>query len=146
MKNLSAALALMLVLLTTTVSAQSFETKNVRIKTVSEQYDGRAVKDLIRGIKSDNEGLRKSCIYMAGFYEIRECASALVEQLEVEENADTRILIALSLFRIGDNNAMGAVEKLSLSDTSAKVRRISRAILTETEKSGSLYSAINSIK
>ena len=95
--------------------------------------DPRFINNLNVGIESSNEGLRKSCIYFTGLYMLKECVPTLIEQLKKEEIADVKILIALSLYRIGDENGMKAVEKLSMYDENAKVRKMGNAILTEFE-------------
>jgi HEAT repeat protein len=90
--------------------------------------DTKAISNLINGINSENEGLRRSSIYFAGKYEYRETTSALVEQLKKEKNPNTRLLIANSLFRIGDPEAMKSVLEISRKDSNNKVRRIAGAI------------------
>ena len=98
------------------------------------------VGNLNVGIKSSNEGLRKSCIYFTGVYLLKECVPTLVEQLSKENNPNVKILIALSLYRIGDENGIKAVEKLAAYDLNVKVRRIGNAILSEFEKDKRLTS------
>lgn len=146
MKKIVLTSAVILVLLSGSVFAQKSDKETIKINTASIHLDKRALADLERGIKSDNSGLRKSSIYMAGYYEVKASTNALVEQLGVEEDANTRILIALSLFRIGDVNGLDAVKKLSQNDSSSKVRKISAAILKEAAGSEMLFSVINSLR
>ena len=87
-----------------------------------------AIDNLITGINSENEGLRRSAIYFAGKYEYAETTEALVAQLKKEDNPNTRLLIANALFRIGDPFGMEAVLEISQSDSNAKVKRIAGAI------------------
>lgn len=105
----------------TNVHAQNYAEK----KFVNSE---QAVQNLISGISSENEGLRRSSIYFAGYYKLDTTIDALTQQLKVEENPSTRILIALSLFQIGDENAMQYVKELSLRDSDAKVQRLAKAI------------------
>ena len=98
------------------------------------------VGNLNVGIKSSNEGLRKSCIYFTGVYLLKECVPTLVEQLSKENNPNVKILIALSLYRIGDENGIKAVENLSMNDENAKVRKMGNAILIEFANSKKLTS------
>ena len=116
------------VLLTNNIIAQPLCTLAGNIKS---GFTEKAVRSLAMGIESDNAGLKKSCIYFAGLYEIEEVVGTLVEQLKKESDADTRILIALSLYRIGNKEALDAVEELAKSDYSSKVKRISSAILNQ---------------
>jgi HEAT repeat protein len=84
-------------------------------------------------IKSENTGLKKSGIYLAGKYEISELTGTLVDQLKVEEDASIRVLIALSLYRIGDEDGFNAIDYLSKNDKNYEVRRMSSAIMEQLE-------------
>ena len=119
---------LLSVLLTTNIIAQPLCNLGEKIKS---GFTEKAVRSLAIGIESDNAGLKKSCIYFAGFYEIEEVVGTLVEQLKKESDPDTRILIALSLYKIGNKEALEAVEELAKSDYSSKVKRMSSAILNQ---------------
>jgi HEAT repeat protein len=75
--------------------------------------------------------LRRSAIYLAGFYSLDEAVPALVNQLEKEENPEVKILISIVLFRIDDPRGMEAVEKLYKNDDNARVKSMSKAVLDE---------------
>lgn len=89
------------------------------------------VLNLIKGIESDNAGLKRSCIYFAGLYEIRSTVDALVEQLQIVEDPNTKILIALALCKIGDEKGIKAIEQLVKNDENPRVKKISSAILNQ---------------
>jgi HEAT repeat protein len=114
-KSLFFFTSIILIFLSTSVFAQ---------KPISEN----AIKNLITGIASENEGLRKSSIYFAGKYEYIETVESLANQLVKEENPSIKILIANALFRIGDPNSMEMVLKVSIKDNNPKVKRITSAI------------------
>lgn len=80
--------------------------------------------NLLTGIKSQNDGLRKSSIYYAGKYKVDEAVETLTEQLDKEKDPATRILIALSLYSIGSPEGMNAVGNRVNTDSNAKVRRM----------------------
>src|ERR1035437_611152 len=61
-----------------------------------------AIENLKVGIKSDNNGLKKSSIYFAGYYRLAETVPVLTEQIKKESDPKTRILIAMVLYNIGD--------------------------------------------
>lgn len=90
-----------------------------------------AINNLIMGIHSENEGVRKSAIYFAGKYKVMETAQDLIDQLSKEENASIKILIALALFEMDSKEGLEAVKKLSLSDKNDKVRRMASFIYNE---------------
>lgn len=93
--------------------------------------NANAIGNLVNGIKSDNEGLKRSSIYLAGYYKIEEVVPALTEQLHKEKNESNRLLIALTLNEIGTPEAVNVLKELSKQDGSEKVKRISNAVLIE---------------
>ena len=111
------------------IFVSSLHAQNNSIKDVtSNKY---ALQNLLAGIQSENEGVQRSSIYFAGKYRIAESESALIEQLNKEENPSTRILIALVLFEMGSMEGLEAVRKLALNDVEPKVRRMSTHIYNE---------------
>lgn len=90
-----------------------------------------AMDNLIMGIHSENEGVRKNAIYFAGKYKVVESAEDLIEQLNREDNSSIRILIALALFEMDSKEGMEAVKELSVKDKNLKVRRMATFILDE---------------
>ena len=121
MKSITTLAALLVVWLSTStgLQAQSSNYKNIN------EY---SIESLNEGIQSDNPGLRKSSIYMAGLYKINESVNTLVNQLEREKNPSTRVLIALSLYNIGNPKGMEAVKKLSAKDNDKEVKRLSTVL------------------
>ncbi len=111
-----------------------FAAPSIFSQSQKTDIEPKFINNLNVGIKSDNEGLRKSCIYFTGIYMLKECVPTLVEQLSKENNPDVKILIALSLYRIGEENGIKAVEKLSMHDDNLRVRKMGNAILTKFEK------------
>ena len=87
-----------------------------------------AIENLKLGIKSDNSGLKKSSIYFAGYYRIKETIPVLTEQLKKESNPKTRILIALVLYKIGDEKSIDIVKEMALKDNNSEVRRMCTCI------------------
>jgi len=92
----------------------------------------RAIQNFAAAIKSDNDGVKKSSIFLAGFYEMKEVVDILVEQLKNEPDPDTRILIALSLYKIGDKKGFEAIERLFKYDENQTVKNISAVIIANT--------------
>ena len=97
----------------------------------ADQESSRAQKatgNLITGIKSENDGLKRSAIYFAGKYKVTETSNALVEQFDKEKDPRTKILIAHSLFRMNDDEAMKKIYILSSKDSNERVKRLTAAI------------------
>ena len=82
------------------------------------------------GIASDNLGLKTNCIYYAGFYEIEGLVKPLAEQLAKETNPNTKVLIALALYKIGTTEAMNAVKTFAKNENDPVVQKIANAMLT----------------
>jgi hypothetical protein len=102
-----------------------------------------ALENLVAGIQSDNTGLKRSAIYFAGKYRVAETEDVLVAQLKEEKDASTRILIALVLYEMGSEEGLKEVQKLSLNDENAKVRKMAMQIYNEylvNDEQGSLTS------
>ena len=87
------------------------------------------IQNLALGLTSDCTGLKKSCIYFAGFYEIEGMVEPLANQLTKETDPNIRVLIALALYKIGTTDAIKAVENLVKTDLDPKVKRMGIAIL-----------------
>ena len=90
-----------------------------------------ALENLISGIHSENDGVRRNSIYFAGYYKIVEAEDALIAQLKNENDPSTRILIALVLYELGSEEGLLEVKDLSLNDKDAKVRRMATQIYNE---------------
>ena len=83
------------------------------------------------GLTSDCSGLKKSCIYFSGFYEIEGMVQPLVNQLAKETDPNIRVLIALALYKIGTPDAIKAIENLVNNELDPNVKRMGIAILNE---------------
>jgi len=128
------------VLLAAVIMSTGFAQKNSIKDLTDNEY---ALKNLVAGIQSDNTGVKRSSIYFAGKYRIAEVESILINQLNEEDDARTRILIALVLYEMGSEEGLLEVQKLSLSDEDAKVRRMTTQIFNEylvNDSNGSLTS------
>ncbi|MCX6150654.1 MAG: hypothetical protein NTX22_09040 [Ignavibacteriales bacterium] len=92
-------------------------------------------QNFMSGLNSNNEGLRKSCIYFAGKYKISKAVLPLMSQLRKEEKANIRILISMALYQIGDARGLYLVKVISDNDENIKVRKRLSAIYDEYIKS-----------
>lgn len=101
--------------------------------SVKVELKKKAIENLKAAILSDNPGVRKSAIYHAGYYRVKETVSSLMKQLKREEDPSIRILIALSLYKLNDEKALNLIKELSYSDSDPKVRRMCSAIFNEYE-------------
>jgi len=90
-----------------------------------------ALNNLITGIQSENDGLKRSSIYFAGKYRIAEVENILINQLQKEEDPSTRILIALVLYEMGSIEGLLVVQRLAQNDDNERVRRMATHIYNE---------------
>lgn len=123
-RNFAIILSVMLIVFTMNLFAQS----NTVTKAVTNEA---GIKNLITAINSDNEGLRRSAVYFAGKYKIKEAVSSLTEILNEEKDPNNRVLIALALYEIGDEEGIEAVKILAAKDEDSYVRRMSIAIVNK---------------
>jgi HEAT repeat protein len=115
---------LLAAVLTGSVYSQSNSIKDI----TAHKY---ALVNLIAGIHSENDGVRRNSIYFAGYYKIAETEEALIAQLKMEKDPSTRILIALVLYELGSEEGLSEVKVLSMKDKDAKVRRMATKIYNE---------------
>jgi HEAT repeat protein len=122
-------IVLLAALLSDTIFAQT--TLHGLAEDVKSGIKKNAILSLAKGIESDNEGLKVSCIYLAGLYEIDEAVKPLIEQLKTVEDPNVKILIALALYKIGNKEGLKAVERLTKNDESPKVKKVATVILNQ---------------
>ncbi|MCX6169813.1 MAG: HEAT repeat domain-containing protein [Ignavibacteriales bacterium] len=119
------------VLTVLTVLVLASVTMGQSTKSANPLFKENAIKNLIVGIQSENNGLRESAIYLAGKYEITEVVETLVDQFKRETDPKMRVLIALALYKIGDEKGMDAIYAAAVNDSDSKVKRICNAIVNE---------------
>jgi hypothetical protein len=95
--------------------------QNVSIKVLTpNKY---ALENLKASLNSENCGVKRHAIYLAGKYRIAEAEEILLEQLKNEKLPCNRILIALVLYELGSQKALIAVGDLVKNEYNAKARR-----------------------
>ena len=115
------------------VRKSSVDNPVIAEKNYTDKQFDNFIANLAVAIQAENDGLRKSAVYLSGLYSLYEVVPVLISQLEKENNADIKILIALALYRMEDPAGMQAVEKLYSNTKDARVKRMSKAILNEYE-------------
>ena len=82
------------------------------------------VASLIMGINSDNFGLRTSAAFMLGELKCEKGVIPLMRMLKSEEREDARIVAALALLKIGNEQGIFAIKQAIRFDQSDRVRRL----------------------
>jgi len=80
----------------------------------SARFNTNSAKSLIMALNTDNEGLKRSAVYFAGYYKIDEAVESLSDILNSNENdIKTKTLAAYSLYQIGDDECMDVLKDAS---------------------------------
>ncbi len=133
LKSVLAAGALFSLVLVNGANAQS-ENKNVSVKEKNH------IQNLVNGINSGNEGLKRSATYLAGKYKIKNVAADLKSALEKEENFNTKMLMLHSLYRIDEKKAAEAAVYIVNNDEDKRMREIAALLYLDfTNKSSERF-------
>ncbi|MDZ7764116.1 MAG: hypothetical protein U5K00_06770 [Melioribacteraceae bacterium] len=98
---------------------------------VHESFSEKEIENLISGINSENNGLMRSSVYFAGKYQIEAVVETLVDKLESEEEPSNIILIAMTIYKIGDREALMKVLDTAKSSENERVKHMLNAIVAE---------------
>ncbi len=90
-----------------------------------------ALQNIKSGILSENEQVRKSAIYFAGYYRIIETEEILIKQLKMETISEIKILLGLSLYRMNSDEGMKVLKKIIEFEKDLRVKRRGYAIFHE---------------
>ncbi len=86
--------------------------------------DQEAITNYLAGLNSDNDGIRFSCAYFVGEYNISEAVIPLMKMLHNEKTEGGRIIAALSLIKMDSDKAAYAVKQAAQFDGSERVRKL----------------------
>jgi hypothetical protein len=81
-----------------------------------------AIDNYLTGAQSDNDGLKASCIYFIGKYRVLEANSQLIKEIGNTEDEDLKILIAWSIYRIGDGAGLAKLDQLAANSESQNLK------------------------
>jgi len=97
------------------------------------------MQNLIMAVKSDNDGLKRSGIYWAGYYKVEKMVPLLLEEF-AHENSKNKILIALSLYQMGKDSCIIKLMELSKNERNFEVKRICTAVVEQYQIDAELAS------
>ena len=119
-------LAVFTIILVSSSNISAQKTESQKAKVVIEKYElsGNAVKSLIKGIQSENEGLKKDAIFFAGEYKLDATVDYLIAELQKSKNPEMRILIVLSLHKIGNPIAIDYIKEIVKSEPNKNVKNM----------------------
>lgn len=109
-------------------SADVLASGRMDLRSKHKRYE-KMLENLKAGIQSDITGLKKSCIYYIGYYQMKEAEGFLVNQLKEEKDPEIRMLMAFSLFEVGSEKGYEAIGTLAEYDKNENVRIACRQML-----------------
>ncbi len=105
-----------------------------------------AIKNLVKNVSHENDGVRKASIYYVGLFRVDRAVDALIEQLEKEEYPAYRQMIVLSLYMIGNNKALEAINKTAETDPDQEVVQTCLSIKSIVDKDKTFFALMNGSK
>ena len=103
--------------------ANSTSTYNDFTVFSEEEYD-QIEANMLAGINSDNTGLQTSCAYFLGEMKSDRAMIPLLKLVRNGETEDSRIIAALSLYKIESKIGMYRLKGLSQTDESELARKV----------------------
>lgn len=94
------------------------------IKVTPKLSDSQIDANYLKGVKSNNMGLRISSTYYLGERQSSDAVIPLMNELHTDKAPEARIMAALSLFKIGDKRGIYAIEQSAKNDKSEWVRNM----------------------
>lgn len=82
-------------------------------------------QNLLVGVQSENDGLRISSAYYLGEMKSTDAVFHLTKMLREDKNTGARLMAALSLVKIEDEQGLYMVKRTALFNSSERVRRMS---------------------
>lgn len=86
-------------------------------------------KNYIKGVQSDNAGLKVSSAYQLGELKAEEAVIPLMKVLKDDKDPSTRIMAAISLYKIGTPKAFYAIEQAIKFDDNTSVQNMCRHLI-----------------
>ena len=90
--------------------------------------------ELIRMLNCDDRDRRCTAAQQLGERGLEDAVEPLIERLKVEKDYSVRIVIAKSLLKIGDPQAIPVLKDLAKNDKNRTVRHLAKVIAAEMEK------------
>lgn len=91
----------------------------------------KAEINYLHALNSDNIGVRQSAASHLGVYKLKGAVQQLITVLQTDKSESSRMIVALALVKIGEQEGVAAVEEASYYDGSEKVAKFCERILKE---------------
>lgn len=124
MKNITNGIIAVALILTFSLPLTAKDLSKTSKVTPVQFSQSRIVDNLLQGIKSGNNGLKLSSLYLMGDYDTEKSVIELMRTLKDDPKDEARITAALSLFKLGDARGLYAVKRAAEFDDSPRVRKM----------------------
>jgi hypothetical protein len=130
MKNLKLTFAVLVMSLLFTSLLAGQESGKTEFKKMSET----GITNLINGVKSDNPGLKKSSIFMAGKYNVVEMEDVLIAELKNQNDPEIKLLIATALHGMYSKKGMIALEDFAQDSSNPRLQKFAKLYIADFNK------------
>ena len=108
-----------------------FTASDAKAQNSDKYWTVNAIKNLSAGINSDNYGVKRSAIFLAGKYKLTQLLDELIKILDDERNQNIKIITAIALEKIGDEKGVEAIRKKIPTESDDKVKQLYQLISAE---------------
>jgi len=89
------------------------------------------INNLKVGLKSENDGLRRCSVYLAGYYQINELVGTLAEQLNKAEDSKEKVMLLMALYKIGGDNSYKTIHDYMINTSDSEAKKLAKTIMDE---------------
>lgn len=119
MRTLSSVFIVIFIIITSGI-LYSQDSVSVAPKISDKDID----ENYIKGVETDNLGLKVSSTYYLGERQSTKAVIPLLKILKQDSSVEARITAALALFKIGDERGIFAIKRASEFDENEQVRKM----------------------
>ena len=125
MKKLTVLIVATLFMLSATTVAQTLET----VQKDNSKY-ARVEENLIKGLDSENLGLRTNCAYWLGEMKSLSALVPLMKMFRSDEDIRARLMAANSLTKLDDGRAIFIVQRVGEFSDNVRIKRVCERLYT----------------
>jgi hypothetical protein len=138
MKNYKAVIFLAVVLMAAPFASAAGDSDSAKNK-----IDANVLSNFINGINSENFGLCKCSIYLAGRYSLEGTVEPLINILNNNsKDCHTRVLAACALYKIGNTNGINAIRDAAQFECKGDLKEVCSLLYDEYLKT-EMYAMIS---
>lgn len=113
----------------------SFLTPAQTAREMQIAHSKSAIDNLMTALRSDNIGVKRSAIYFAGKYQVREALPVLCTIARAESDCSIKILAGLSIYSIGSVQGIDELRRCVSVEKNDRVKRMFAEICAQYSNS-----------